>query len=263
MNQSNIARRVLLTGLFALISATISLVMLFGMFAFPFFSPFKHQIKSPILAVELATDDSELCAVIGTTQPASATQESCSNPQKQANPHNAAKAIALIIADTWEDLLFIPVYALFIYSFAALEVAVSDGKGKLLSQMVGVSILLAAIFDYLEDLGIFTSLKADTLDLSVISHTRAVSLAKWSLIGVSLMLVGIILLRAGDSLYGSVLRNILSWLAIAAGIMMLVSTLLPGLMLYANSLFALLILLNAVFCTSRGGAEYWLRRVNP
>ena len=247
MSQGGIARRALLTGLLALISLTIFLVMLFGMFAFPFCPPFKHQIKSPILAVELAADESELCAVIGTKQPASAEQERCANPQKQPSPHNAARAIALITANTWEDLLFIPAYALFVYCLASLAVASSDGKGKTLSRIVGVLILLAAIFDYLEDLGIFTSLKANTLNSSVISHTRAVSLAKWSLIGVSLLLVGIILLRAGDALYGRVLRNVLGWLAIAAGALMLISTLLPGLMLYANSLFALLILLNAAY----------------
>ena len=258
MSQNDIARRALLTAVFAVLFLTIFIIMLAGMHDFPFRPPFHGEISSEVLAAELAADPIELCGVIGTTRPASAVQESCANRQTENDQHNASKAIALLSRNTKEDLFVIPCYALFVFCFAYLAVASCAERDRILAWIVGVLIGAAAIFDYLEDFGIFASLKAEALNPSVIARTRAVSLTKWSLLGLSLLLVAVILFRASDVIYGRILRNILGAIALTAGTLMLIATRLPSLMVVANSLFGLLFLVSAPYLLY----FYWQHRVS-
>ena len=248
---ANRSQRRLLTGLIALTTSVIFVVMFVGIVSYPFPAPFHDEIRSPILAVELPKNKSDLCTVFGTNHPGLQTQpssqEPCDTPGANSlDPFKAGQAVALVKANTLEDLVFILFYALFVYCLASLMTAPADRWGIVLARIVGVLIFIAAVLDYLEDYGIFSSLKAEELTNELAYHTRRPSLAKWSLIGICLLLLAAILLRSTVSIYKRGTRIAFAGLCIASGLLMLTGLLYPRLMIYANSLFGLLILANAV-----------------
>jgi len=253
----------LLTGLIALLTSVLALVMFAELQRYPYPPPFHHEIQSPVLAVELAGDKESLKAILRTYQPVQAAN----GPTYQIGSGQDAfdrlmtwEAVSSLKANTVEDLAFIPLYALFVWCFALLMTASADRGGLLLARAVGTLILIAAVLDYLEDYGIFSTLGAEHLTDDLARHTRFPSLGKWGLIAVCLLLLAVILLRSSVRVYKHGTRILLAVLCTASGLLMLIALRWPQLMLYANSLFGIFVLLNAggllgVFLSGKAAAD--------
>jgi len=267
---ANLLLRRLLTGLIALTTSVIFIIMFAGIVSYPFPAPFHDEISSPILAVELPKKEPDLCTVFGTNHPGLQTQSTSQEPcdatgAKPYDPFKTGEAVALVRANTLEDLVFIPFYALFVYCFAWLMTAPADRGGIVLTRVVGVLIFIAAMLDYLEDYGILSSLRAEDLTDDLARHTRIPSLGKWSLIGICLLLLAVILLRSSNSVYKRGTRVVFACLCIASGLLMLIGLLYPRVMILANLLFGIFVLANAVglLCGYRWGASPRYSAVAP
>ena len=257
----------LLTGLIALLTSVLALVMFAELQRYPYPPPFHDGIQSPVLAVELARDKESLKAILGTYQPVLAANGPMSEAGSGQDGHPSAfdrfmtwEAVSSLKANTVEDLAFIPLYALFVWCFALLMTASADRGGILLARAVGTLILIAAMLDYLEDYGIFSTLGAEHLTDDLARHTRFPSLGKWGLIAVCLLLLAVILLRSSVSVYKRGTRLLLAVLCTASGLLMLIALRWPQLMFPANSLFGIFVLLNAggllgVFLSEKAAAD--------
>jgi hypothetical protein len=207
----------LVCGLAALLTVCWALLM-YKLLSYPLSNNFHHHIDSPILAIELASDQSEVEAVL----------------QK-----NSA-AIATLRLNTKLDLVFIPLYAG--YWFLA---------GRLFGVRLAVILPLAIVMglaDYLEDYFIFQS-----LNLVTPPHQFVPSLIKWIALGIAFAVVGVAMLRNVTPIFPSAILKILGVAHLAAAVLMLVGA---GLgqtigwgyapIKYANIIFGLTMAVNAI-----------------
>ena len=167
----------LLTSLWALVMITLGS---YGPAPYTFAHRFAHDIDSPVLALELAHDRSDVDAVL--------QQES----ENAADRHAAIRALRL---NTVLDLGFIPLYTVYLLALARL----AGGRGRPIAALfVG-----AAVFDYIENLFIFRTL-AGGGPLPFVP-----SLIKWGLLAIGLAVIGAGFLRGGTTLYAYPTRALL------------------------------------------------------
>jgi hypothetical protein len=212
---------------------------------------FHHDINSPILAIELSTDAKQLEAVLGTTNPAGADPAG-----------NAGIAVASLRTNTYEDFGFIPMYTVFLWSFAVLFAIRADGSPTIHRITIAALALLIAASDCLENVGILRTLGATSLSDSMALATSWPSRGKWGLFAVALLLTGWILARSESPDYSLPTRRLLALAYGAAGILMSIGLAFPHLIELATNIFGLLVAVNIVGLLGPffGG---WFLRPNP
>ena len=207
----------LVCGLAALLTVCWALLM-FKMLAYPLSSNFHHHIDSPILAIELASKQSEVDRVL----------------------QDNSGAIATLRLNTKLDLVFIPLYAGYLFL-----------AGRLFGVRLAVILTLAIVAglaDCLEDYFIFQS-----LNLVAPPHQFVPSLIKWIALGIAFAVVGVAMLRNVTPIYSSPILKTLGAAHLAAAVLMLAAAGF-GQMIgwgyapikYANLIFGLTMIANAI-----------------
>lgn len=224
----------LATGLLAVAMAVVGLLIGFQLKGhYPFEHNFHDKIASPVLALELSTDTSDLNEVLHTETPG------------QANPDtDAGKAVARLRTNTHQDFFFIPLYTSFLWAFAVLFAAGTHRRRHRIA-IAGLVILVAA-FDCAENVGILRALGASSISDSIAQAICWPSRCKWGLFAVVLLVTGWILVRSSSLLYSLATRRLLALAYGAAGILMLIGLIKPHIIELATSVFALLTIINIV-----------------
>src|SRR6266404_4807404 len=154
----------LASGLAALFSVCWAVLMLCKL-SYPPPHDFHHHIDAPVLAIELASNQSEADGVL----------------QKNSN------AIPTLHLNTTLDLVFIPLYATYLVLAGRLF-------GARLAVILPLTIV-AAIADYFEDYFIYQSLKFTPPQQFV------PSLIKWATLGIVFAVIGVAMLRTVTAIF--------------------------------------------------------------
>lgn len=131
---------------------------------------------NPVLALELVADGRDLKTIVSADE---------------------RKAATFIRQSTHKDFGFIPVYALTFAAVSLLLGQTSAGRIKYLGGAAVVCVVLAALFDLAENRGMLRALNGgggDTLANSI----RYPSLAKWALLFIVSLIVGLLLAARRD-----------------------------------------------------------------
>jgi hypothetical protein len=212
---------------FAALLTTLWVVLMLGLLsagpaAYTLPHRFPHDIDSPVLALELASEKSDIDAVL---------QKNTSDP---ANTRDAKRALHL---DTVLDLVFIAIYTTYLILLARLF---GCGGKWVLAAIIG-----AAIFDYIEDVCIFLTI-AGTGPPPFVP-----SLIKWGLLAVGLALIGKGLLQGGAAVYSFATNTLLGVAHLAAAVLILVAAVFGRFIGYSllelgNEIFAITVFVNLV-----------------
>lgn len=210
------------TGLVGLATIIVSVLLGATLGTYKLEHNFHDDIDSPVLALELARNGSDLQMVLGV---GTGEQE---------------HAISSLRANTILDLLFIPLYASFLWLFADLF----SEKQRTLRKLAALSVLLAAVADYVEDFRMFIAMSSRELSDALARDIRYASLTKWALLGIALLLIAAILVRSSSGLYSFATRSLFGIAFGTAGALLLAGLWRPTLIELATKLFGLLFLLN-------------------
>ena len=133
---------------------------------------------SPVLALELAANGSEIDAI---------------------NRSEGGKATAFIKKQLSKDFGYIVIYVVFFSCLALLLIELGSDWTKYLGWGVVVCAVIAGVFDVIENFRMLkaTSTPAGAATDSLANSIRYPSLAKWALLFVVCLLVGVILSRQG------------------------------------------------------------------
>lgn len=224
------SRARLLAGVVAGLTVALAFVMLLGLRNYTFEHAFHHNIDSPILAAELASNSSEL----GTVLDPPATDETAAK----------VKARAVLRTNTYEDCLFILLYASSLWFFGALFVFRGEGGTKL--RIFALVVVATALSDYAENLGIFRALDAPEVTDSLAQHICWPSRCKWLLFGISLLFSAVILLGSRNPIYSLATRRLLGIGYTIAGGLLIAGPWYPVLIEQGLSAFGLIVLINIV-----------------
>ena len=226
----------LATGILALLLSLLGLWMWFDLRSYPCEYAFHHGIDSPVLAVELASNANELKTAISPT---------CANKPDLSPAEAQKQARSVLFRDTVADCFFIPLYALFVWSFGSLFSIRADGSRLSLSRVLAAIMIITALADYVENIGIFRSLVVGPSD-AIAQLTCWPSRSKWILLGVALLLTAVILLRSENPIYSLATRRLFSIAYIASGALLIAGVWLPVLIGLALVLFSLIVLFQIV-----------------
>ncbi len=214
------------TGLAALLMTLWAIFMLVllsrGGNAYTFPHRFSHDIDSPVLAIELASERSDVDAAL---------------KRSDNDPAKIRAAERALHFNTVLDLVFIPLYTIYLVFLARLL----GCSGK----WVVAAIVGAGIFDYIEDACIF-------LTLSGAGPVPFVpSLIKWGLLALSFAIIGAGMLRGGATVYSFATQALLGIAHLAAAVLILVAVVLGRLIGYStlqlgNEIFAVTVVVNLV-----------------
>lgn len=237
---------------------------------YPFVHSFHQQIDSPILAVELPGCANDLKGVLGTAEPAapnparSSTLLDCKGKSvgilqndeslnlimkryhSDPNTYPQEIAVASLRTNTYEDFGFIVLYNLFLWKFAALFAVGANGRPAVHRKIMAGLVILTAIFDCMENIGILRALGASSLTDSMAHATRLPSLCKWGLFAAVLLLTGWILARSESPVYSLPTRRLLALAYWSAGALLLIGLGVPHVIELATDMFVLLVLANIV-----------------
>jgi hypothetical protein len=178
-------------GVAAALTIVWALILMWKLSPYPFPHIFPYNINSPVLALELSHNASDIKAVLHRTEP------------------QAPLAAHVMWVGNLLDLVFIPIYAFFLWSVAR----VFANRLRLLTAVI----LGTALFDYLEDWQIFRALDGANPAIYI------PSLVKWGLLGLALLLTGIMLLRSVIDTYSLPTRRLLAVGYLASGGLMIAS----------------------------------------
>jgi hypothetical protein len=159
---------------------------------YPFPHIFHHDVALPILALEISRDAGDIEAVL-----------------HRADPQAKQQAADFERVSNQLDLIFIPLYAFFLWSLAR----VFTDRTRLLTLLI----LGTALFDYAEDWQIFRALDGQNPAIFI------PSLAKWGTLGVVLLGTGIILLRSRSPVYSPTTKRLLAIAYFISGLLLIVS----------------------------------------
>jgi len=212
---------------------------------------FHDKIDSPILAAELSKTAKDLEGVLHTERPAEARPDS-----------EPGIIVAALRSNTYQDFLFILLYNLFLWSFAALFAGTDEGRRTIHRSIMLALVILIAISDCLENRGILSALNASLLTDKLASTISLASLCKWGLFALALLLTGWILVRSEITVYSLPTRRLFALAYGAAGFLMLVGLTAPHVIELASELFALLVAVN-IFGLLGPFVELWFLRPNP
>jgi hypothetical protein len=260
----------LFTGLLALVMSAYAIFIGYQIqqrYLYP--HNFHHKIDSPILAIELSRTAEDLEGVVKTTTPASSDPVcrpkglfALRCPGGKSPEGDPGVAIAAIRVNTYKDFLFIVLYNLFLWRFAALFAERADGRRMIHRWIMLVLVILIAIFDCLENRGILNALKASELNDEMARLISTPSLCKWGLFAAALLLTGWILVLSGSSVYSLPTRRLLALAYGASALLMLVGSAVPHVIELAIEVFGLLVAVNIVGLLGPS-FERWFFRPNP
>jgi len=191
---------------------------------------FHHDIDSPVLAVELASNSHEL--------------ESVLNPPSAAEDAKTQSRAALQ-TNTYEDCLFIVLYSLFLWTFADLF-AGPDKVSTVSRRILAVVIIATALCDYAENLGIFRALRARQITDALAQQVCWPSRCKWLSFGGALLITAILLLRSDREIYSLATRRLLAIAYAAAGLLIVTGSGYPPFIQLGVNVFALIVVINLV-----------------
>jgi hypothetical protein len=227
-------------GITAVLSSLVAIFMLAGLAGYPAKEKFHDgEIVSPVLALELARNTDDLKEVLQTDHPKDAVTGGTA--PESFRPYRAVSALKV---NTIEDCGFIPLYSLFLLSMVNLFSS-SLAKSKI---RIAAGLLIAAVaaFDYAENVGIFKALAASVLSNDLAYAIRYPSLAKWALLGTTLVVLGGVTIMSQTPVLWEWVRKLLGAAFVLTGIMLLVATSCPMWFGYANLLFSALVFISAV-----------------
>jgi hypothetical protein len=243
----------LATGLLAVVMAVWGVIMTSQLKShYPFEHNFHDKIDSPVLALELSTDVSDLNEVLHTDDPGQARPDT-----------DAGKAVACLRTNTYEDFFFIPLYASFLGAFAILFAAGPHRRHAIRRGAIVAIVILVAAFDCAENVGILRALGASSLSPSMAQAISLPSRCKWGLFAVTLLFTMWILLRSSSLLYSLATRRLLALAYGAAGILMLIGLVKPHVIELAISMFAVLTIINIVAMLGPYIEKEFLRAQRP
>lgn len=157
---------------------------------YPFPLIFPYDVSQPVLALELSHGANDIDAVL-----------------HRGEPDKAPVAKRVMWLGNVLDLVFIPIYAFFLWSAACLF----GGAGRGLTLLI----LGTALFDYLEDWQIFRALDG------VNPPIYLASLVKWGLLGLTLLLTAVLLFRSASPVYSLPTKRLLGLAYLASGGLMI------------------------------------------
>lgn len=212
-------------GLAAMITVAWGLLMTHYVRQYPYPHIFHHDVDSPVIALELSRDARDIEAVLHRS-PAEKQPVPVKNP--------AVDNMALV---NWLDLVFIPLYAFSIWSFARVFAT----KTRLLA----VGVIGAALFHYIEDWQIFHALAGRNPAIFI------PSLVKWGLLGMVFVVLARILLKSTVPVYTLSTKRLLAIGYFVSGVLILVDVAFGQWIGYSHialgiGIFSALLLVNAV-----------------
>ena len=186
---------------------------------------FHYKIDSPILALELSRNQSDIDAVLQ------------KNYDTNPDPQKSVKARNALYRNTILDCVFIPLYSGYILLFGLAYRPRSFDRFALIFLAVGT-----AVADYAENVRMFLALDDRAQSVYI------PSLIKWSLLGLALILLATLLLSRNSGPYTLPTRRLLGLGHIAAGALIFLGVSFshyPWLAL-GTELFAFTLLFNAI-----------------
>jgi len=206
----------LATGLAALLTFGWVLLM-YKLLSYPPPQHFHHHIETPVLAIELVSNPSEVESVL----------------------RNNSDIIATLHLNTTLDLVFIPLYAGYVFLAGRLF-------GARLAVILPLAIL-AGTADYIEDYFIFQSLHLAP------PRQLVPSLIKWTALSVAFATVGVAMLRNVTAIYKAPVRKTLGVAHLIAAALMLAGVCLGQTISYGyfpielgNGVFGITIIANTI-----------------
>jgi hypothetical protein len=143
------------------------------------------KIKQPVMAMELARNQADLEVVLQTANPAQALEEA-----RKPDSAGRKNAVCALRVNTFQDLIFIPMYAGFLACVGWLFHCGAAKRAWVGILAAGLA-LAAAVFDYIEDYEMFQTFKASQVGDDLARAISGPSKVKWILLGISLLLLGV------------------------------------------------------------------------
>ena len=174
------------TGMAAAVAISWAALMISVLNRYPFPHVFPQDVDSPVLALEMSRNASDIDAVL-----------------HRSEPDNAPRAAYIMWLGNVLDLVFIPICGFFLWSLARLFTA----HTRLLTSLIAG----AALFDYVEDWQIFRALNG----LSPAIYVS--SLIKWGLLGLVFLFTAVILLRSVSPVYSTATKRLIAIAYLVSG----------------------------------------------
>lgn len=214
-------------GLAALATIVWAVLIANAVNKYPYLHVFHHDVDSPVIALEISRGAGDIEAVLHR-----------SDAKKGGKP--AEKAAAAAQSETtanYLDLVFIPLYAFFLWSLARVFTT--------RTRMLTLAILATAIFDYLEDWQIHQALMGQDPQIYI------PSLVKWGLLGLVLIALSAILVRSDSPVYALSTKRLMAIGFFVSGALVLLDVALGEWIGYSHiavgvAVFGALMLANAV-----------------
>jgi hypothetical protein len=184
-------------------------------------------VDSPVIALEISRDEGDIEAVLHRTD---ATKDDAARKRASEAAKTETRANSI-------DLLFIPIYAFCIWSFARLF--------TVRTRLLTLAILATALFDYLEDWRIYQALAGQNPQIFI------PSLVKWGLLGLVLISVSVILVRSASPVYAFSTKRLMAIGYFASGALALLDVAFGEWIGYSHiavgvGVFGVLVLANVV-----------------
>jgi hypothetical protein len=206
-------------GLAALAAIAWALIMMYPEYNYPYPRKFNHGVKKPVIALEISRGEGDINAVL---RRGSSQSDLAHRTMSQVN---------------WLDLIFIPLYALSLWSTARLFTEHTS--------ILTAGIVLTGIFDYLEDWRIYQALEGDNPPIYVFS------VIKWALLGIVLLGLSWIFATTQSAIYSVRTKRLLATGYFGAGAVILTDAVFGGRIGYAHialgvSIFGITMAVHAI-----------------
>jgi len=188
--------RARLAGWAALLMIAWGGVMFWRLRAYPFPHEFHHDVDSPGIALEESHKASDIEAVLH-------------RDDQRVKAEEKQKAKDSLRQNNRLDLVFIPIYAFFLWSLGR----VFRERTPLLTLLI----LGTAFFDYWEDWRIFRALDGENPAIDI------PSLIKWALLALVLLGTGVILMRSVSTVYSLATKRLMGIGYVIAGLLLLIA----------------------------------------
>jgi hypothetical protein len=179
-----------------------ALIMLYPESRYPYESKFNHGVRKPVIALEISRGEADIDAVL---------HRGC---------ELSDLAHRTMSQENWLDLIFIPLYALSLWSTARIFTQHTS--------ILTAGIVLTGIFDYLEDWRIFQALKGRNPPIYIFS------VVKWALLGAVLLGLSWIFATTQSAIYSVRTKRLLASGYFIAGAVILIDAVFGGWIGYAR-----------------------------
>lgn len=171
-------------GLAALVTIVWGSILSIGISKYPYPHVFNHDVDSPVIALEISRGEKDIDMVLHRKDLA---KNGLAKEIREKAKKCMAKAKESMALANDLDLIFIPLYAIAIWSLARVFTC----RTRLLTS----GLAAAALFDYLEDWQIYRALDGASPPIYI------VSLIKWAFLGLLFVALGRILAKSSSPIY--------------------------------------------------------------